>query len=191
MRHASVVIDNTHGLTHFPHLAMQVRSAASKIRAEPHSILSGNTLTIPPRTTKLISTFVDHPSEWNKTGTLTPLERLPETASLLTSHSISTMNDNRLAVRVTNSTELPYLIKKNTQIAEFFVLTPEQSIFIKPVDTAILSNILEGDHLTSHLSELLRIKNHKSRNNTFWSPPPQNPGKTENHKPIQTRLPRE
>ena len=57
---------------------------------------------------------------------------------------MSTIIDRKTAVRVTNTTESPYGINKNTQIAEFSVVTPEQAKFIKPVDTAILSIMPEG-----------------------------------------------
>ena len=102
---------------------------------------------------------------------------------------MSTIIDKKTAVRFTNTTESPYLIKKNTQIAEFSVVTPEQSKFIRPVKTAILSMILEGDpDLTFYLSELLRTSKPELQSNTLWFPTPKNPGKTEDHTPIQTRI---
>ena len=72
---------------------------------------------------------------------------------------MSTIIDRKIAVRVTNTTESTYTINKNTQIAEFSVLTPEQSKFIKPVDTAIFSMIPEGDpDLVTYLTDSERIK---------------------------------
>ena len=94
-------------------------------------------------TTQTITAFVDHLSEGNKTGTVTPVEKFTKTASLIISHSISTIIDRQITVRVTNTTESPYTIKKNTQIAEFSVFTPVQSKIIKPVDMAVLGMIPE------------------------------------------------
>ena len=92
-------------------------------------------------------------------------------------------------MRVTNTTETPYLIKRNTQIAEFSLVTPEQAKFIQPVGTAILSMIPEGDpDLTSHLNELLRTNKPEQQSNTFWFPTPKNPGKIADHTPKQTRI---
>ena len=145
MRNNSVVNDTTHGLIHFPHLTMQVKNASSKTTTRPQTVINNNALTIPPTTTKTITAFVDHPSKWNTTGTLTPWEKFTETASLLNSHSMSAKIDKRLAVRVTNRTELPYLIKKCPQIVEFFVVTPEQSKHNKPVNMAILSMFPQGN----------------------------------------------
>ena len=156
MRHNSVVIDTTHGLIHFPHLTMQVKSTLNQTNTKPQAVLIHDNITIPQMTTKTITEFVDHVSEWKTTGTVTPVEKFTETASLLISHSMSTIIDREIAVRVTNTTESPYTINKNTQIAEFSVVTPEQSKFIKPVDMAVLSMIPEGDpNLITYLTELL------------------------------------
>ena len=189
MRNNSVVIDTTHGLIHFPHLSMQVKTASSETTTKPQPVITDEALTIPPATTKTITAFIDHPSKWNTTGTVTPLEKFTETASLLISHSMSTIIDKKIAVRVTNTTESPYLIKKNTQIAEFSVVTPEQSKHIQPVGMAILSMIPQDDpDLTAYLNELLRTSKPEQQDNTFWFPTPENPGQPEDHTPIQIRI---
>ena len=183
MGNNSVVIDTTHSLIHFPHLTMQVKTAASET-TKPQPIITDEALTIQPMTTKTITAFIDHPSKWNTTGTVTPLEDFMETANLLISHSMSTIINKKIAVRVTNTTESPYLIKKHTQIAEFSVVTPEQSKHIKPVDIAILSMIPQADpDLTAYLNELLRTSKPEQQDNTFWFPTPENPGKPEDHTP--------
>ena len=189
MRNNSVVIDTTDGLIHFPHLTVQVKTASSETTTKPQPVITDKALTIPPTTTKTITAFIDHPSKWNTTGTVTPLEKFTETASLPISHSMSTIIDKRIAVRVTNTTESPYLIKKHTQIAEFSVVTPEHSKHIKPKDMAIRSMIPQDDpDLTAYLNELLRTNKPEQQNNTFWFPTFENPGKPEDHTPIQARI---
>ena len=187
MKHNSVVIDTTHGLIHFPHLTMQVKSALSQSSAKPQIFLIHDSIKIPQMTTKTITSFVDLSSEWNTTGTVNPVEKFTKAASLIISHSMSTIIDRKIAVRVTNTTESPYTINKKTQIAEFSVLTPEQSKFIKPVDRAILGMIPEGDpDLVTYLTELLRTNKPDQQHNTFWFPTLENPGNTEDQTPIQT-----
>ena len=83
LRNNSVVIDTTHGLIHFPHLTMQVKTASSETTTKPQPVIMDEDLTIPPATTKTVTSFIDHPSKWNTTGTVTPLEKFTETASLL------------------------------------------------------------------------------------------------------------
>ena len=189
MRNNSVVIDTTHGLIHFPHLTMQVKTTSSETTSKPQPVITDEAPTKQPTTTKTITAFIDHPSKWNTTVTVTPLEKFTETASLLISHSMSTIIDNTIAVTVTNTTESPYHIKKHTRTAEFSVVTPEQSKHIKPVGMVIHSMIPQGDRdLTAYLNELLRTNKPEQQDSTFWFPTHENPGKPEDHTPIQTRI---
>ena len=102
---------------------------------------------------------------------------------------MSTIIEKKIAVRVTKTTESPYLSKKHTQIAEFSVVTTKQFKHIKPVDMAIFSMIPQGGlDLTAYLNELLRTNKPEQQNNTFWFPTPEKTGKPEHHTPIQTRI---
>ena len=89
MKHNSVVIDTIHGLIHFPHLTMQVKSASSQASAKLQPVLIHDSITIPQMTTKTITAFVDHSSEWNSRGTVAPVEKFTEAARLIISHSMS------------------------------------------------------------------------------------------------------
>ena len=62
MRNNSVVIDTTHGLIHFPHLTMQVKTASSETTTKLQPVITDEALTIPSTTTKTITAFIDHPS---------------------------------------------------------------------------------------------------------------------------------
>ena len=169
MRHNRVVIDTTHGPIHFPHFTMQVKSALSQTSAKPQAVFIHASKTIPQMTRKnnhsICWSFIgmEYNRNRNSSGKFT------ETASLIISHSILSVIDRKVAVRVTNTTESPYTITKTTQMADFSVVIPEQCKFIKPVDTAILDLIPEGDSdLTTYFTELLRMKKSDQQNNIFW-----------------------
>ena len=70
MRHNNVAIDTTHGLIHFPHLTMQAKNPSIETSAKFQPVLIQDNTTVPPMTSV---TFVDHPSEWQTTGTVTPV----------------------------------------------------------------------------------------------------------------------
>ena len=187
MRHNSVVIDTTHGVIHFPHLTMQVKNALSQTNAKLQVDPIHDSITIPQTTTKTITAFVEHLSEWITTGNVLSVEKFKQTASLIISHSMSTIIDRKTAN--TNTTESPYTFNKNTQNDEFSVVTPEQSKFIKPVDMAILGMIPEGDtDLISYLIDLLRTNKPDQQNKIFFLPTPENPGNIGDHTPIQTQI---
>ena len=173
----------------FPYLTIRAKNAAIKTSAKPQTVFIQDNTAVPPMTTKIITAFLDHPSERHTTGTVTPVGKFTEAAGLLISFSILTISNQKTALRITNTTESLFLIKKNTQRAEFFVVNPEQSKFIRPVDTATLSMIPEGDpDVPFYLSELPKTNKPEQQNNNFGFPTPKNRGKTEDHTPIQTRI---
>ena len=192
MKNNSVVVDTTDGLVQFPYLTMQAKNAASKTSAKPQPVLIHDSVTVPPRTPKTVTAYFDHPLKWHTTGTVRPVKNFTKAVSLLKSQSMSTIIDQKTAVKIINTRGLPYSMKKNTQTAELSVVTPEQSNFIKPVDKAILSMIPEGDpDLTTYLSEILRTIKTEQEHNAFWFPTPENFDKTEDLTPIHTRIVRE
>ena len=67
---------------------------------------------LPPNTTKAIIAFLDKTSERKTQVTVTPLKNFNETASLLISQFLSTISDQKLVLRVTNTTESPHPIRK-------------------------------------------------------------------------------
>ena len=95
----------------------------------------------------------------------------------------------KVAVRVTKTMKSQYLIRRNTQIVELSGVTREQSKHIKTVDMAILKMIPQCDpDLTAYLNELLRTKKPEQQSNISWFPTLENPGKPQDHTPIQTRI---
>ena len=101
----SVVIDIAHGLIDFLHLMMQVKSTKNEKSAKIQSVLSDDNLTISSMTTRMITAFVDYPSDWNITVSFTPLDKLIGTAGLLISCSMSTISDKEVAIKVMNTTD--------------------------------------------------------------------------------------
>ena len=116
------------------------------------------------------------------------LEKFIETSSFLIPPTMSTLFDTKL-FRLTNSKESPYLIKKNRHVPENSVVTQEQSKFIKPVQTAIFSMILEEDpDLTTSLKKLLKNNRTEQQSSTFCFRTPKNPNKTEDYTTKKTRI---
>ena len=115
------------------------------------------------------------------------MEKFTEAASLILSLSTSTIIGRKIAVRATNTTDSLYSVSKDTRIADFSAVTPEQSKFINLVDTALLSMMPEDDpYLNTYLTELLRTNNTDQQRNTFGFPTPENYGNIDDHTPIQT-----
>ena len=97
-----------HGLIQSPHLTNYFKTASNKTSPKQQSVLSSDTLAIPPKTTKTITAYVGCTSEWKTTGTVTQTEKFTKTANLLISYSMSTIFDKKTAVRVTKTTDSPF-----------------------------------------------------------------------------------
>ena len=137
---------------------------------------------------KKITAFFDDPWDRNTTDTVTSVGNITKAVSLLISFSMVTINDKKITVRTTNTTDSPYSILKRRQTSEFSVVTPEQSKFNRPVDRAILSMIAEGGPgPTTYMNELLNTNKPELQNKTFWLSTPEHPGNIEDITPIQTR----
>ena len=189
MRYNSVILDIPHALLQFPHLSMQAKTADEGKTVKPQAVMTPEDKTIPPMTTKAINAHANYTSQFKTTGIITPIEQYTEGATLLISHSMSTVTNKEVPIRVTNTSESPDTLKKNTQIAHFAVLTPEQSKFIKPVDTAVLQMLPSDDlDLTTYLNELLKSNKKEPQESNFWFPTPKNPGNIVEHSPLQTRI---
>ena len=100
---------------------------------------------------------------------------------------MSTIIAKRVKVRKTNTPERTYTIRKNTHVAAFSVLTPEQSKFTRPVDMAVLKMTPGRDaELTTNRHEVLEINKTEEHNNRIWLSTPKKHGKNEDHTPMQT-----
>ena len=108
VNHNSVVVDTTNGLIQFPHLTTQIKGALSQTSAKHQAVFIHDSLTILQMSTKTITAIVDRLSEWSTTATVTPVENFTETASLILSHSMSTIIDRKIAVRVNNTTGITF-----------------------------------------------------------------------------------
>ena len=87
---------------------MRAKISASKASAKHQLVLIHDSINVPPMITKTITAFVEQPSEWHTSGTVTPVGKITETAFLLKSLSMSTTIDKKTAIRVTNTTELRF-----------------------------------------------------------------------------------
>ena len=90
---------------------------------------------------------------------------------------------------MTNLTDLPYTIRKNTKIAKFSVVNLEQSKFFKSVVATILSLILGGvpDRI-AYMNELFGTCKTEQQSNTIRFSIPDSPGRTEYQTPIQALI---
>ena len=84
----------------------------------------------------------------------------------------------------------PYTLKKRTHIANFPVLTLEQTKHIQPVNPTSIRHLLKNNHddAIHYRNSLLKTPKTDEVNETYWFPTPQNLGNEKEDTPIQTRI---
>ena len=83
MKNNNLVFDTTHGLIFFPYKTKLLKTTANKISAKPHPVPTVDSPIIPPMRTKIITAFVDNPSNWNTTKIVKSMDKFAKTASLI------------------------------------------------------------------------------------------------------------
>ena len=93
-------------------------------------------------------------------------------------------------VQISNFLDHPYTLKKGTHIANFSILTPEQTKHIRPVNPTSVRHLLNNSHddAIHYINSLLNTSKNDKVNETYWFPTPPNPGNEKEHTPIQTRI---
>ena len=178
LKNNSAILDVSQGLLHFPHLTYSIETDEYTRNRKLYKVQIKNPLTIPPETTQTITGSTDIPSNVDTTGVINPL---------VVASSISTASNRKIDIRVTNTTPTPYTIKRNTTIAEFKILSPEEAKELKPLNTAALKLLAEDDSEDAmiYINELLKTPEKPSHNQNFWFPTPDHPGDAATHTPIQ------
>ena len=133
------------GLLHFPHLTYSIETDEYTRNRRLYKVQIKNPLTIPPETTQTITAYTDISSIIDTTGVINPATNHCSSDPLVVASSISTATNRKIDVRVNNTTPTPYTIKKNTTIAEFKIMSPEEAKELRPLNTAALKGLTEDD----------------------------------------------
>ena len=193
LKNNSAILDVSQGLLHFPHLTYSIETDEYTRNRKMYKVQVKNPITIPPETTQTITAYTDITSTIGTTGVINPATNHCSGDPLVVASSISTASNRKIEVRVTNTTPTPYTIKKNTTVAEFKIMSPEEAKELKPLNTAALKVLTEDDSEDAilYINELLKTSDQPSQSQNFWFPTPDNPGDPNTHTPIQSRILRE
>ena len=129
----------------------------------------------------------------NTTGIVHPTEQYSGEHQLVVASSLSTVSNSKIEIRVTNTSLNPFTIKKNTNVAEFTILSPQEAKQLHPLNSAFLKVLAEDntEQALEYVNELLKSSEKPQTTQNFWFPTPDNPGDPSTHTSIQSRILRE
>ena len=112
------------------------------------------------------------------TGKNLPSPLLENDEDLLICPEISSTQNNKHMVHISNFLDHPYTLKKGTRMASFSILTPEQTKHIRPVNPTSVRHLLNNNHddAIHYINCLLKTSKTDQVNETYWFPTPQNSG---------------
>ena len=186
----SIILDMRHGILNFPFFSMQLKNGDRTYPNVIEPILNPVETTLQPgkRTTIWVKSQIYTGNE--ATGIIPPSPLLENDEDLLICPALSSTQNNKYMVQNSNFLDYPYTLKKGTHIANFSILTPEQTKHIRPVNPTSVRHLLNNSHDDGihFINNLLKTSKDNEANETYWFPTPQNPGNEKEHTPIHTRI---
>ena len=188
----STILDMRQGILNFSFFSMQLKNEDRTYPNVIEPILNPVETTLQPgkRTTIWVKSQIYTDNE--ATGIIQPSPLLENDEDLLICPALSSTQNNKHMVQISNFLDHPYTLKKGTHIANFSKLTPEQTKHIRPVKPTSMncSSLLKSSHddAIHYINSLLKTSKDDEVNETYWFPTPQNPGNEKEHTPIQTRI---
>ena len=103
------------GLSQFPHLTYSIATDENTRNRKLYRAHTKTPITIAPETTQTITVHTEVSSNIDTTGVFNPVINHCSGNTLVVASSISTAVNRKLDIRVTNTAQTPYTIKKNEQ----------------------------------------------------------------------------
>ena len=186
----STILDMCQGIMNFPFFSMQLKNENRTYPNVIEPIINpvDAILQQGQRTTIWVKSQIYTENE--ATGIIQP-SPLPENdEDLLLCPAIASTQNNKHMVQISNFLDHPYTLKKGTHIANFSILTPEQTKHIRPVNPTSVRHLLNNNHddAIHYINSLLNTSKIDEVNETYWFPTPKHPGNEKEHTPIQARI---
>ena len=148
LRRNNAVFDVTQVILTFPYLSMQLKPDTQITMRQATSLIAENTYTLQPSETLAIASRMPHLLDNDATGIVTPSPQFESHDSIFITSSLSTVNNNAIGYQIINFSALPYKINCDTRLADFKILTSEQIKHIQPVDSTMLSFMMQREETT-------------------------------------------
>ena len=139
-------LDMHQGILNFPFFSMQMKNEDRTYPNVIEPILNPAETILQPgkRTTIWWKSQIYTDNE--ATGIIQPSPLLENDEDLLICPVLSSTQNNKHLVQISNFLDHPYTLKKGTHIANFSIITPEQTKHIRPVNLTSVRHLLNNSH---------------------------------------------
>ena len=169
----STILDMRQGILNFRFFSMQLKNENRTYPNVIEPLLNTVDTILQPgkRTTIRVKSQM---SENEATGIIQPSPLLENDEDLLICPATSSTQKNKHLVQISKFLDHPYTFKKGTHMANFSILTPEQTKHIRPVNPTSVRHLLNNNHDDSihYINNLLKTSKTDKVNETYWFPTP-------------------
>ena len=178
------------GILNFPSFSMQLKNEDRTYPNVFEPIINPVETILQPgkRTTIWVNSQIYTDNE--ATVMIYPSPFLENDEELLICPALSSTQNNKHLVQISNFLDHPYTLKKETHIANSSILTPEQPKHIRPANPTSVRYHLSNNHDDAfhYINSLLKTSKTDEVNETYWFSTPHNPGNEKDYTPFQTRI---
>ena len=164
----STILDMGQGILNFPLFSMQLKNEDRTYPNVNEPILNPVETILQPgkRTTHWVKSQIYTDNE--VTGNIQPSPLLENDEDLLICPAISSTHNKKHMVQINNFPDHPYTLKKGTHMANFSILTPEQTKHIRPVNPTSVMHLLNNSHddAIHYINSLLQTSKNDEVNET-------------------------
>ena len=142
----STILDMRRGILNIPLFSMQLKNEERTYPNVIEPILNPAETILQPgkKTTIWINSHIYTDNE--ATGIIQPSPLLENDEDLLICPAILSTLNNKHMVQISNFLDHSYTLKKATHMANFSILTPEQTKHIRPVNPTSVRHLLNNNH---------------------------------------------
>ena len=158
LKNNSAILDVSQALLHFPHLTYAIAVDDNETVSRHHKVIIKKQLTIMPDQCITIEAGINLRTITNTTGIIHPTEQYSGEHQLVVASSLSTVSNSKIEIRVTNTSPNPFTLKKNANVAEFTILSPQEAKQLHPLNSATLKVLAEDNtkQALEYVNELLK-----------------------------------
>ena len=174
LQRSSTIRDMRQGTLKFPFFSMQLKNEDRTFPNSVEPILNPvkTILQLGKRTTIWVKSQTYTDNEATRIIQPSPLRENDEDP--LICPALSSTQNNKHMVQISNFLDHPYTLKKGTHIAIFLILTPKQTKHIRPVSPTSVRHLLNNNHANAihYIDSSLKTSKTDEINETYWFPTP-------------------
>ena len=166
----STVLDMRHGTLIFPFFSMQLKNEDWTYPYVIEPILNPVETIVQLGKRTRVCVKSQNYTDKEATGIIQPSSLLEIDEDVLICPALSSTQNNKHMIQISNFRDNSYTLKKDTHLANLLILAPEQTKHIRPFNSTSKRHLLNNNHddAIHYITTLLKTSKTDEVNETYW-----------------------